>query len=114
MNRISKTLRSLTLCALACLFAGFGYADDEKKWDEQPSVMKSIAPDNPNKLTGMVTALVVIDADGGVESASISKSTDAALEEPVLAALKQWRFNPAKLEGKPIKCTIKVPFKFQG
>ncbi len=114
MNRIKASLRTIALFALATVFVGVSSAADEKAWDEQPTVKKSIAPDNPNKITGMVTATIVIDEDGGVENATISKSTDASLEEPVLVALKQWRFSPAKLDGKAIKCTIKVPFKFQG
>ena len=114
MKRTKSSLRTIALLALGLLLAGVSYADGDQKWDVQPSVKKSVSPDNPNKITGMVTALIVIDADGNVKEASISKSTDSSLEEPVLSALKQWRFAPAQLDGKPIECKIKVPFKFQG
>ncbi|EDY81668.1 hypothetical protein VDG1235_1286 [Verrucomicrobiia bacterium DG1235] len=75
---------------------------------------KSVAPDNPNKLDGMVMATINIDEKGFVVGAEISKSTDTALEAPVLDAVKKWRFNPAKKGGDAIACKINVPFKFKG
>jgi|GEM_PF-2634331 len=114
MKQIIKTLRIiLALCAASFCFTAVSSAN-APKWDVQPKVKKSVAPANPDKLSGMVSAKIVITAAGKVSSAEIAKSTDPALDKPVLDALQKWLFHPAKLEGKPIECTIKVPFKFQG
>ncbi len=113
MNKLKRILRAVPLVALALAFAvqtDVQAAD----WDEQPTVKKSVAPKNPDKKTGMVMATITIDEKGFVVDAVIKKATDAALEGPVMDAVKQWRFNPAKLGGKPISCTINVPFKFAG
>ena len=113
MKRTRNLIRSIALIAVALMVASLSHSQDEKKWDEPPSVTKSVAPQNPNKIAGMVSANVVIDESGQVESATIHKSTDNALDEYVLSSVKQWRFAPAKLDGKAIKATIRVPFKFE-
>ncbi|MEM9160260.1 MAG: energy transducer TonB [Verrucomicrobiota bacterium] len=112
MISLNKIPRLTVLLAIAfAVFSPSAIAQD-KKWDVQPSVKKSVAPTNPNNIAGLVTAKIEIDEKGNVVTAEISKATDQSLEAPVLDALKQWRFTPAKLAGKPIPCTIKVPFKF--
>ncbi len=113
MKRARKSILTATLIAAALFAANFSFAQDEKKWDEPPAVTKSVAPKNPNKIEGMVSANVVIDETGQVESATIHRSTDPSLDDLVLSTVKQWRFSPAKLDGKAIKATIRVPFKFE-
>ncbi|MBD5782366.1 energy transducer TonB [Pelagicoccus sp. NFK12] len=111
MKKIKTAIHALLLAALAFTALPALNAND---WDEQPSIKKSVAPDNPNKLEGMVMATINIDEKGFVVSAEIAKSTDAALDSNVLDAVKQWRFNPAKKGGSAIACKINVPFKFKG
>lgn len=114
MKQIFNSLRIILAIAIGSLcFTATSYAA-EKKWDVQPKIKKSVSPKNPNKITGMVSATIVIKEDGSVGDAKIAKSTDPLLDQPVIDALKKWRFHPAQLDGKPIECTIKVPFKFQG
>lgn len=110
MKILKTAIRVFLLAALSLSMLPTIHAGD---WDEQPSVKKSVAPDNPNKLEGMVMATITIDEKGFVVGAEISKSTDATLDAPVLDAVKQWRFNPAKKGGAAIACTINVPFKFK-
>lgn len=112
MNRFKSSITCLLILVIAAFAANSVSAADEK-WDVQPSVKKSVAPVNPNGIEGMAMAIVVISTDGSVASVTIDKSTDASLEQPVLDAIKQWRFNPAQLNGSPIECSIKVPFKFK-
>lgn len=110
MSKFKTALHAFLLAALTLTVLPALSAAD---WDEQPSVKKSVAPDNPNNLNGMVMATLNIDEKGFVVSAEISKSTDAALDKEVLDAVKQWRFNPAKKGGSAISCKINVPFKFK-
>jgi len=114
MKYLFKNLRVILAILIASSsFTAISSAQD-KKWDEQPKIKKSVAPKNPNKINGMVSAQIVISPDGSVSDIKIAKSTDSLLEQPVTDALKKWLFHPAKLDGKAIECTIKVPFKFQG
>jgi len=116
MKALESSIRRAIFIGLSLICASIGFADDgeTQKWDVQPSIKKSVAPDNPRGIDGMVMAIITIDEKGFVQEAKISKSTDGSLEEPVLAALKKWRFSPAELGGQPISCQIKVPFKFKG
>ncbi len=111
MKKFKNAIYAFLIAALAFALLPAANAAD---WDEQPSVKKSVAPDNPNKLEGMVMATINIDEKGFVVGAEIAKSTDAALDSEVLEAVKQWRFNPAKKGGAAIACKINVPFKFKG
>lgn len=111
MKNLKSAIQLFLLAAVALVTLPAIHAAD---WDEQPSVKKSVAPDNPGKVTGMVMATLNIDEKGFVVSAEISKSTDASLDPQVLDAVKQWRFNPAKKGGSAIACKINVPFKFKG
>lgn len=114
MKQIFNSLRIILAIAIASFCFTATTSAAEKKWDVQPKIKKSVAPVNPNKIVGMVSATIVIKVDGTIGEAKIAKSTDPLLEQPVLDALKKWRFHPAKLNGEAIECTIKVPFKFQG
>jgi len=111
MKSFKTAFHAFLLAALAFAIVPATHAGD---WDEQPSVKKSVAPSNPNKLSGMVMATINIDEKGFVVDASIAKSTDATLDSEVLDAVKKWRFNPAKKGGSAIACKINVPFKFKG
>jgi len=113
MIQLKKSIRIALALIVASVCFATSYAGD-KKWDEQPKIKKSVAPENPSGITGMVAAIIVITPDGTVSEASISKTTDPELEKPVLDAVQKWLFHPAKLDGKPIECKIKVPFKFKG
>jgi len=111
MKRPNMKIKGLLAALFAFAFtAALSLGND---WDEQPSVLRSVAPENPKKIEGMVTAIVVIGADGKVMTAEIDKSTDSALEDPVLQALQKWRFNPAKKNNQPVEATIKIPFRFR-
>ena len=111
MKRLKTAFHAILLAAFAFVAVPALHAGD---WDEQPSVKKSVAPSNPNKITGMVMATIVIDEKGFVVDATIAKSTDASLDSEVIAAVKKWRFNPAKKGGSAISAKINVPFRFKG
>lgn len=111
MKTIKTAFRALLVSIFALALFPAVHAND---WDEQPSVKKSVAPDNPSGVQGMVMATIEIDEKGNVVNATIAKSTDAALEPHVIDAVQQWLFNPAKKGGSPIACKINVPFKFKG
>ncbi|MBK1877123.1 energy transducer TonB [Pelagicoccus mobilis] len=110
MKPLKSAICALLIGSAALLHMPSSEASD---WDVQPSVKMSVAPENSAKLAGMVMATINIDEKGFVVGAKIAKSTDAELDASVLAAVKQWRFNPAQKGGNAIACQINVPFKFK-
>ena len=56
---------------------------------------------------GTVVLKVEVDAAGGVTAVEAVRPVPA-LTEPAVAAVRQWRFTPAKFGGKPLKSTTTV------
>jgi len=53
-------------------------------------------------IQGVVVVEAVIGRDGRVKSVRVLKTLPLGLEEAAVAAVKQWKFKPATLEGKPV------------
>jgi TonB family protein len=64
-------------------------------------------------LSGSVTIMAVVDATGRVTEAKILQST-RGLDDTALAAVKQWRFAPATLNGTPVPVRMPVVVRFGG
>lgn len=87
------------------------------RWDTQPIVKSSSQPVLPrqfldNSFRGMVSVDMILDEAGRVIDAKVWKSTHPELESPKVKAAKSWRFEPAKIDGKPVKVKLRIPFKF--
>ncbi len=65
-------------------------------------------------ITGTVVVEVVVDTHGRVESAK-ALSGPEALRSTAVAYAKAWRFQPARLDGKPVVARFKLtmPFRLQ-
>ena len=61
---------------------------------------------------GTVWLIFIVDEKGRVQSPKVVKSTDPVFEGPVLAALKQWKFEPGKRNGKPVRSRRRIPISF--
>jgi periplasmic protein TonB len=53
----------------------------------------------------------LVNVDGKPSEFSIKSTTDDVLARAVLAAVKQWRFQPAELDGKPVARKVALPVK---
>jgi len=87
------------------------------KVDEKPVPIKTPQPDFPYALkdqgiSGTVAISCVIDENGKVLSALATKSTRPEFEKPALEAIQNWKFKPAKKDGKPVKVRVVIPFHF--
>jgi protein TonB len=84
--------------------------------DQEPRVLHQPSPvlDAParKKTPGSVTVLFVVDQRGRVESPVVQKSSDPALERAALNAVKQWKFEPGKRNGEPVRFRMRVPITF--
>lgn len=61
---------------------------------------------------GDVTLALTVDADGKVSKVEVIESGGADLDEAAIFAARQWTFEPAKKNGRPVASRIRLPFHF--
>ncbi|MBU0755684.1 MAG: energy transducer TonB [Planctomycetes bacterium] len=76
----------------------------------QPGPMMNAAV--RKKVPGKVNIIFVVDREGKVKNPQVRSSTDPIFEKPALAAVKQWKFEPGKKNGKPVQFRMFVPITF--
>ena len=86
--------------------------------DVQPArLIRAVLPAYPqlaksNKVAGDVTLDALIDASGNVRDVSVI-SGPVFLREAAKVALKQWKYEPARLDGQPTAMHLTVTVKFK-
>jgi TonB family protein len=86
--------------------------------DVKPAkLLKSVPPVYPDmarnqRVAGDVQIDALIDADGNVSSMKIL-SGSPLLHQAALNALKQWKYQPAELDGKPTSMHLTVTIQFR-
>lgn len=96
------------------LAAGAGSPDGSMRHaDEQmppPRYPKAAAE---AKVSGVVTLLVSVAADGSVTDVEVERATPQGVFEAVaVEAARQWKFTPAMEDGKPVPARVRVPIEF--
>jgi protein TonB len=86
--------------------------------DQKPRAVFQGAPMYPaelrgKKVEGSVIVIFVVDASGKVIDPRVEKSDHPAFDKPALAALRQWKFEPAVKGGKRVPCKMRQPIRFQ-
>ncbi len=79
-----------------------------------PVVRKKVDPVIPAEVvgvSGIVIVEIVIDEDGSVTSAELVRSIPA-LDSAALEAVRQWKFEPTRVDGKPVKVRHVVALTF--
>jgi protein TonB len=81
-----------------------------------PRQTKHVAPVYPEAakakgIEGVVILEIVIGTDGRVIQADVTKSTPA-LDESAVAAVHQWEYEPALLNGEPVEVILTVSVRF--
>jgi TonB family protein len=66
----------------------------------------------PPGLKGDVIVEITIDAQGAVVETRVLEAIGHGIDEKVVAALRQWRFQPATLDGTPVASKHDVHFHF--
>lgn len=84
---------------------------------KQPQLTRSVPPVYPNaaRLAGITGAVVIraqVDKDGNVGSMK-PVSGPEVLQTAAMAALRQWKYSPAALDGTPIATEVTVTIRFQ-
>jgi TonB family protein len=57
---------------------------------------------------------MIIDEDGCVREAKVLQSTQKKLGAAALEAVRQWVYQPIKVDGKPVRVLNFVTFNFNG
>lgn len=94
-------------------------SDDEMKARgiTPPVITRAIAPIYPQKarlvdLEGSVILAVKILENGRAVGARILQSTSPLFDEPAVACVKRWRFEPATQDGKPVAVWCQATVRF--
>jgi len=83
----------------------------------EPRKIVDVAPVYPvlaqaSRIEGLVIIEAIIDEHGAVQSARVLRSLPW-LDEAALAAVRQWRYTPALLNGVPVPVIMTVTVRFQ-
>jgi TonB family protein len=86
--------------------------------DRIPVVIKQEAPVYPYSLRltgnrGEVVVDFIIDPQGNVVMANVSKSSHPDFEAPAVEAVLKWKFKPGLKNGRPVYVHMGVPILFQ-
>jgi protein TonB len=96
---------------------------EKKDWissgdaDVKPRAIQQQPPKYPATLKksgvkGRVVIACVIDARGNVVSPRVEKSIHPELDRNALEAVKSWRFEPGKREGRSVAVRVNIPIVF--
>ena len=84
-----------------------------------PRVISSVQPKYTEaamraRIEGTVLLGAVVQDDGTVGEITIVRSLDSTngLDEQAITALKQWKFEPGTLKGKPVAVRVRVEMTF--
>lgn len=90
-----------------------------KQVDQRPRVLKPVAPIYPyqatvNGIEGRVVLRFIVDEDGKVQDPEVVKAEPKGVfEEAALAAIVKYKFMPATIGKKKVKCVAVMPIGFE-
>lgn len=84
---------------------------------ERPVRINYVAPQYTEmarriRLEGIVILQTVIGADGRVEDVKVLKGMNFGITESAVAAVKQWTYKPATVNGKPVAVYLNLTVNF--
>ena len=89
--------------------------------DQKPMAVKMSGPQFPTtwsrlNISGAAWVSFIVDETGATTQVQCARATDKEFGEAAIAAVKQWRFKPARKDGKVVACAIDqlMEFNLQG
>jgi len=64
------------------------------------------------KFQGVVTVSLIVDAQGRPQNVHVARGVGMGLDEKAIDAVEQYRFKPAKQNGKPVAAYLNVQISF--
>lgn len=86
--------------------------------DELPRPQRQVPPEYPERarrqgLSGSVTLSLLVGVDGVVRDVKVLEASPAGVfDQPATAAVRQWRFQPATYEGRPVAIRVTQTLRF--
>lgn len=82
-----------------------------------PEIIEQVEPDYSDegrigRSQGTVAIRVEIDETGVPRNLQIVRTLGLGLDESALAAVRQWRFRPARQNGRPVACRVTYEINF--
>ena len=63
-------------------------------------------------MTGDVVLEIVVRRDGSVGDVSVLQGLGGGLDQRAVAAVRQWRFSPARRRGEAVDVVVEVAVEF--
>jgi protein TonB len=84
---------------------------------EPPRLLREVKPEYTDDarrrgLTGEVVMEVVVRSDGTVGDVRVLRGLGAGLDQRAIAAIRQWRFAPARRQGAPVDVIVEIAVDF--
>ena len=84
---------------------------------KQPQLIKKVEPPYPEiarkaRIQGIVILEAVITKTGSVEEVKVLRALHPILDQAAVNAVKQWKYQPATLNGRPVKVYFTVTVNF--
>jgi TonB family protein len=103
---------ALSLVAASASTPEQAYVESCRKEPGVPVPVTVVSPSvGPEYNGGSVQLEFVVDAEGKPAEFSIKSASDDVLATAVVKAVKQWRFLPAEINGKPVATKVALPVK---
>jgi TonB family protein len=90
--------------------AGNGVSAPRAIYDPEPDYSDEA---RAAKYQGMVTLALVVRADGRPTNLRVARSLGMGLDEKALEAVRTWRFEPGRKDGRPVPVQIEVEVDFR-
>ena len=60
-----------------------------------------------------VVVIFIVDENGRVQDPKVQRTTNTAFDRSALAAIRQWKFEPAKAQGRAVSSRLRQSFSFE-
>ncbi len=116
-GRLIVRQRFAGIATLLSLLGATAHAQPAEEALSAPRVVESVDPEYPpdelpSGRTPTVTLHVTVDAEGRVREAHVDDTAGEQFDAAALAAVRQWRFEPARRAGRAIASRIRVEVRF--
>lgn len=116
MKEVNKLAVLLSLAALAPFASARideqAYLETCRQGPGIPVPVVVVSPNVGSEYAGATVQLeFIVDATGKPAGLSVKSTVDDALAAAVTTAVKQWRFKPVEVGGKPVATKVLLPVK---
>ena len=75
----------------------------------QPRLTSSLLRQTP----ATVVLIFIVDENGRVQDPKVQRTTNPSFDRSALSAIKQWKFEPAKVQGRSVSSRLRQSFSFE-